>query len=162
MISFFADGRFVRQDRSPHGSSGALEMALAEAFARQSSRVGIGRAIPRDCLTRRSPWTARGIRVPALPCDVSRREQVGALAQNIRSRCGEVQILVDSGRIARGVNFIDIPAELRDEAIRANKTGARTTAANFFAVHAARRMGPDHQHRTGEGMTAGCELAQAH
>ena len=81
-----------------------------------------------------------GAQVLALPCDISRRQQVRNLGEEITTRWGAVQILVNNAGIARAVNFTDMPDDLWDETLKTNLTGAYNCCKVFLpAMMQARR-----------------------
>ena len=114
------------------GGSGGLGQALAEAFAREDTRVVIA-ARNRDRLNRAAEKMAQnGTQVLALPCDISRRDQVRSLGNEIRTRWGDVQILINNAGIARAVNFSDMSDELWDDTLETNLTGAYNCCKVFL------------------------------
>ncbi len=114
------------------GGSGGLGQAFAEAFAREHARVVIA-ARNRERLHAAAEKMARnGTQVLALPCDISRRDQVQRLGEEIKTRCGDVQILVNNAGIARAVSFSDMPDELWDETLETNLTGAYNCCKVFL------------------------------
>lgn len=114
------------------GGSGGLGRALSEAFAREATRVVIA-ARNRDRLNAAAEKMAQnGTQVLALPCDISRRDQVQSLGNEIRTRWGDVQILVNNAGIARAVNFSDMPDDLWDDTLETNLTGAYNCCKVFL------------------------------
>lgn len=114
------------------GGSGGLGQALSEAFAREEARVVIA-ARNRDRLNAAAEKMAQnGAQVLALPCDISRRDQVQSLGNEIRTRWGDVQILVNNAGIARAVNFSDMPDDLWDDTLETNLTGAYNCCKVFL------------------------------
>ena len=114
------------------GGSGGLGEALAEAFAREETRVVIA-ARDRDRLSAASEKMAQnGTQVLALPCDISRRDQVRRLGSAIKSHWGDVQILINNAGIARAVNFSDMPDDLWDDTLETNLTGAYNCCKVFL------------------------------
>ncbi|MGH7852180.1 MAG: SDR family NAD(P)-dependent oxidoreductase, partial [Candidatus Binatia bacterium] len=77
------------------GGSGGLGQALAEAFTREETRVVIAARNPDRLNAAAEKMGQSGAQVLALPCDISRRDQVQSLGQEIRRRWGEVQILIN-------------------------------------------------------------------
>jgi|SRR5687768_665100 NAD(P)-dependent dehydrogenase (short-subunit alcohol dehydrogenase family) len=114
------------------GGSGGLGQALAEAFAREETRVVIA-ARDRDRLNAAAEKMAQNdSQVLALPCDISQRDQVQSLGKEIKTRWGDVQILVNNAGIARAVNFSDMPDALWDETLETNLTGAYNCCKFFL------------------------------
>ena len=113
------------------GGTGGLGQTLAEAFGQRQNRVVII-ARDRDRLHAAAEKMARnGAQVLALPCDISRRDEVCNLEKEITGRWGDVQILINNAGIARAVSFADMPDPLWDETLATNLT-VLTTAAKFF------------------------------
>ena len=114
------------------GGSGGLGQALAEAFARCASRVVIT-ARDAERLGGVAEKIARnGAQVLSLPCDISRRDQVRHLGNEIKQRWGDVDILINNAGIARAVSFSDMPDELWDNTIATNLTGAYNCCKFFL------------------------------
>ncbi len=106
------------------GGSGGLGRVLAQAFARQGSRVVIT-ARSEARLTAAAEEIGRaGGQVLALPCDVTERKQVDDLAAAIGARWGAVQILVNNAGVARAASFLETTDAMWDEILRTNLTGA--------------------------------------
>ena len=114
------------------GGSGGLGQALAEAFATKGSRVIIAARDPERLNTAAEKVARKGAQILALPCDVSRRDQIQSLAQAIKRRWGDVQILINNAGIARAVNFSDMPDDLWDETLETNLTGAYNCCKVFL------------------------------
>lgn len=114
------------------GGSGGLGQALAAAFAREEARVVIA-ARDRDRLNAAAEKMAQnGTQVLALPCDISQRNQVQSLGEEIKTLWGDVQILINNAGIARAVNFSDMPAAVWDETLATNLTGAYNCCKVFL------------------------------
>ena len=114
------------------GGSGGVGAALARGFARQGQRVVIA-ARRREKLQDLADAMAQdGAEVLAIACDVTDREQVKNLADEITERWGAVQILVNNAGIARAVSFSDMPDELWDETLATNLTGAYNCCKVFL------------------------------
>jgi NAD(P)-dependent dehydrogenase (short-subunit alcohol dehydrogenase family) len=123
------------------GGSGGLGQALAEAFAREETRVVIA-ARNRDRLNATAEKMAQnGTQVLALPCDISRRDQVQSLGNEIRTRWGDVQILINNAGIARAVNFSDMPDDLWDDTLETNLTGAYNCCKVFLPPMLQAKLG---------------------
>jgi len=114
------------------GGSGGLGQALAEAFATKGSRVVIAARDQERLRTAADKMARNGAQILALPCDVSRRDQIQSLLQEIKRRWGDVQILINNAGIARAVNFSDMPDDLWDETLETNLTGAYNCCKVFL------------------------------
>jgi NAD(P)-dependent dehydrogenase (short-subunit alcohol dehydrogenase family) len=112
------------------GGSGGLGRALARAFVGRGDRVVIT-ARQEDKLNGAAEAMGGG-KVLALPCDVTRREQVAALGEKIRAQLGAVQILINNAGIARAMKFLDMPDSLWDEILSTNLTGTYNCCKVFL------------------------------
>lgn len=106
------------------GGSGGLGRALAEVFAARGCRVAITARDGKKLAAVADKMTHNGAQILALPCDVSRRDQVESLARELVARWGGVQILINNAGIARAVSFSDMPDDFWDETLAVNLTGA--------------------------------------
>jgi 3-hydroxybutyrate dehydrogenase len=105
------------------GGSGGLGRALGRAFARQGSRVVLA-ARNEAKLTAAAEEIARdGGKVLPLMCDITGKDQVQALADSIRARWGNVQILINNAGVAKAAGFLDMPDSLWEEILKTNLTG---------------------------------------
>jgi NAD(P)-dependent dehydrogenase (short-subunit alcohol dehydrogenase family) len=123
------------------GGSVGLGRALAEAFARQQSRVVITARGPARLNDAAEKLAFNGAQVLALPCDISDRDQVRRLASKIKSHWGEVEILINNAGIARAVSFSDMPDHLWDETLKTNLTGAYNCCKVFLPPMIQARWG---------------------
>jgi NAD(P)-dependent dehydrogenase (short-subunit alcohol dehydrogenase family) len=114
------------------GGSGGLGQALAETFATKGSRVIIAARDQERLNTAAEKMARKGAQILALPCDVSRRDQIRSLAQEIKRRWGDVQILINNAGIARAISFSDMPDDLWDETLATNLTGAYNCCKAFL------------------------------
>jgi NAD(P)-dependent dehydrogenase (short-subunit alcohol dehydrogenase family) len=106
------------------GGSRGLGRCLARAFARQGCRVAI---TSRDAEKLRAAAEEIGepaSAVLALPCDIRHKDQVELMAEELRTRLGPVQVLINNAGIARAVSFLEMTDSLWDETLRTNLTGA--------------------------------------
>jgi NAD(P)-dependent dehydrogenase (short-subunit alcohol dehydrogenase family) len=114
------------------GGSGGLGYALAEAFANQGCRVAIAARHAGPLQATVENLARNGAQVLALPADISRREQVRNLNQEIVARWGAVQILINNAGVARAVNFTDMTDEVWDNILETNLTGAYNCCKAFL------------------------------
>ena len=114
------------------GGSGGLGRALAAAFAAQGCRVALS-ARNRESLQKAVDDLARnGAQVRAIACDVTQRDQVTGLAEQIARQWGAVQILINNAGIARAVSFADMPDGLWDATLATNLTGSYNCCKIFL------------------------------
>ena len=106
------------------GGSGGLGRCLADAFARQKYRVGITSRDPEKLSAAAEEIGEPSFPVLALPCDVRDKTQVESLAQELRTRLGPVQVLINNAGIARAMSFLEMPDSLWEETLETNLTGA--------------------------------------
>jgi NAD(P)-dependent dehydrogenase (short-subunit alcohol dehydrogenase family) len=123
------------------GGGSGIGRAIALAFAAQKSRV---------VLTGRTQATldavAEEIRhtgAEALPriCDVAEKAQVERLKQEISSRLGSVQVLVNNAGIAPAAGFLEMQDDLWNEVLRVNLTGTYNCCKVFLAEMMAAKWG---------------------
>src|SRR5215831_12965652 len=123
------------------GASGGIGRAIAMAFASQKSRVA---------LTGRTQTTLdavaeeiRHIGGEALPriCDITQKAQLERLKEEISSRLGPVQILVNNAGIAPAAGFLEMQDSLWEEVMRINVTGTYNCCKVFLAEMLALKWG---------------------
>ena len=123
------------------GGSGGLGAQLAQAFAAQGCRVALAARNQAKLNAIPEKIALNGGQVLALPCDVTRREQVKRLDGEIRKAWGSVQILINNAGMARAVNFSDMPDDLWDETLAVNLTGAYNSCKAFLPAMIDRKWG---------------------
>jgi NAD(P)-dependent dehydrogenase (short-subunit alcohol dehydrogenase family) len=106
------------------GGSGGLGRVLAQAFARQGSRVVISARSEAKLKAASEEIGRDGGQVLALPCDVTEKKQVDNLAASIRARWGAVQILINNAGVARAASVLETTESMWEEILRTNLTGA--------------------------------------
>src|SRR5262245_47541266 len=123
------------------GAGRGIGRAIALTFAAQKSRVA---------LTGRTQTTldavAEEIRhtgAEALPriCDVTQKTQVERLKQEISSRFGPVQVLVNNVGIAPAASFLEMQDSLWEEVMRINLTGTYNCCKVFLVQMLASKWG---------------------
>jgi NAD(P)-dependent dehydrogenase (short-subunit alcohol dehydrogenase family) len=123
------------------GGSGGLGQALAEAFGRAQNRVVVAARDLNKLHVVAENMARNGAQVLALPCDVSRRDEVRKLEKEITTRWGDVQILINNAGIARAVSFSDMPDDLWDDTLETNLTGAYNCCKVFLPAMVRARWG---------------------
>lgn len=106
------------------GGSGGLGRVLAQAFARQGSRVVISARSAAKLQAAAEEIGRGGGEVLALPCDVTEKKQVEDLAAAIGARWGAVEILINNAGVARAAGILETTETMWDEILRTNLTGA--------------------------------------
>lgn len=114
------------------GGGGGLGRVLASGFAAQDCRVVITGRDPAKLTAAVGELALKRTQILALPCDISRRDQVQNLEREISARLGTVQILINNAGIARAVKFSDMTDELWDETVATNLTGAYNCCKVFL------------------------------
>jgi len=114
------------------GGSGGLGYALAEAFVKTENRVVIAARDENRLQAADERMARNGAQVLALPCDISRRDEVRNLQKEITRHWGDVQILINNAGIARAVSFFDMPDGLWDDTLATNLTGAYNCCKVFL------------------------------
>jgi NAD(P)-dependent dehydrogenase (short-subunit alcohol dehydrogenase family) len=115
------------------GGSRGLGLALAREFGRLGARLAIcGRNA--DALRRAGEdLLARGVDAAAVPCDVTRREDVEALVRSVVDRYGRIDVLVNNAGII----------EVGPLATMTPEDFERAMATNFWpALHATLAVAP--------------------
>ncbi len=115
------------------GGGSGIGRAIALAFAAQKSRVAItGRTqATLDAVAEEIRRTG----AEAFPriCDVTQKAQVETLRQEISSRFGPVQVLVNNAGIAPAAGFLEMQDSLWEEVMRVNLTGTYNCCKVFLA-----------------------------
>lgn len=123
------------------GGSGGLGRALAHAFVRQGHRVILTARSEDKLKAAVELLSSGGAEVLALPCDVTDRKQVEGLAETIRARWGNVQVLVNNAGVAKAAAFVEMPDSLWDESIKTNLTGTYYCCKVFLPAMIEARWG---------------------
>ena len=123
------------------GAGSGIGRAIALAFAAQKSRVAlIGRTqATLDAVAEEIRRTG----AEAFPriCDVTQKAQVERLKQEISSRFGPVQVLVNNVGIAPAAGFLEMQDSLWEEVMRVNLTGTYNCCKVFLAEMLASKWG---------------------
>jgi NAD(P)-dependent dehydrogenase (short-subunit alcohol dehydrogenase family) len=123
------------------GGGSGIGRAIALAFAAQKSRVAItGRTqATLDAVAEEIRRTG----AEAFPriCDVTQKAQVETLRQEISSRFGPVQVLVNNAGIAPAAGFLEMQDSLWEEVMRVNLTGTYNCCKVFLAEMLASNWG---------------------
>jgi NAD(P)-dependent dehydrogenase (short-subunit alcohol dehydrogenase family) len=123
------------------GSGSGIGRAIALAFAAQGSRVALtGRTQAKlDAVAEEIRRTG----AQAFPriCDVTQKAQVETLKQEISSRLGPVQVLVNNAGIAPAAGFLEMQDSLWEEVMRVNLNGTYNSCKIFLAEMLAAKWG---------------------
>jgi NAD(P)-dependent dehydrogenase (short-subunit alcohol dehydrogenase family) len=116
------------------GGSGGLGRALALAFAQDGNHVIISGRHEQALQNAAAEIGRDGLSVDYFLCDVTRKEHVENLANNIRERLGTVQVLINNAGVARAASFLEMPGSLWEEIINTNLTGTYNCCRVFLAT----------------------------
>ena len=114
------------------GGSGGLGRSLASAFAHAGSAVCICGRDQARLAEAQQVIASAGNNVLVLPCDVTDRVQVAALAREVERQLGNAQILINNAGIARAMSFLATPDDFWDQTIQTNLTGAYNCTKAFL------------------------------
>ncbi|MNR94182.1 putative ketoacyl reductase [compost metagenome] len=81
------------------GGSRGLGLLMAEEFARQGARIAICARDTLELDRARQRLEAMGAEVLAIPCDVSRQDQVESMVAEVEERYGRIDVLVNNAGI---------------------------------------------------------------
>jgi NAD(P)-dependent dehydrogenase (short-subunit alcohol dehydrogenase family) len=84
---------------------------------------------------------ALGRRAPAIPLDVSKEDEVEAVARRVLAEFGRVDILVNNAAVAAPGSFLDVPVRRWDLVLNVNLRGAYLCARAFLPSMIERRSG---------------------
>lgn len=85
------------------GGSRGLGLVMARELVREGARLAICARDEAELERARKDLLDRGAEVLAVPCDVTEREQVNQMVQAVRSRFGQIDVLINNaGTIAVG------------------------------------------------------------
>jgi NAD(P)-dependent dehydrogenase (short-subunit alcohol dehydrogenase family) len=105
------------------GGSGGLGRALGRAFAAHGSRVVLAARSEAKLKTAAEEIGRDGGNVLALTCDITVKDEVQRLAESIRARWGNVQILVNNAGVAKAAGFLEMSDSLWEDILKTNLTG---------------------------------------
>jgi NAD(P)-dependent dehydrogenase (short-subunit alcohol dehydrogenase family) len=116
------------------GGSGGLGRVLARAFAQDGNHVIISGRHEQALQNAAAEIGRDGLSVDYFLCDVTRKEHVENLANNIRERLGTVQVLINNAGVARAASFLEMPGSLWEEILTTNLTGTYNCCRVFLAT----------------------------
>jgi NAD(P)-dependent dehydrogenase (short-subunit alcohol dehydrogenase family) len=123
------------------GGGSGIGRAIALAFAAQKSRVAItGRTQATLDAVAEEIRHAGAAALPRMS-DVTQKTQVETLRQEISTRFGPVQVLVNNAGIAPAAGFVEMQDSLWEEVMRVNLTGTYNCCKVFLAEMLASNWG---------------------
>jgi NAD(P)-dependent dehydrogenase (short-subunit alcohol dehydrogenase family) len=123
------------------GASGGIGRAIALAFATQGSHVTVTGRTQATLETVAEEIRRTGVEAFSRICDVTQKAQVERLKQEISSRFGPVQVLVNNVGIAPAAGFLEMQDSLWEEVMRVNLTGTYNCCKVFLAEMMASKWG---------------------
>lgn len=81
------------------GGSRGLGFALAREFAHRGARIAICARDPEELRRAAADLNKTEVEVMAVPCDISRREQVEAMVSQVMRRFGRIDVLVNNAGV---------------------------------------------------------------
>ena len=128
------------------GIGRAIAIALAQAGVDVVCTARSTEAQPHKVLPGTIEDTARrvralGRRAPAIPLDVSKEDEVEAVARRVLGEFGRVDIMVNNAAIAAPGSFLEVPVRRWDLVLNVNLRGAYLCARAFLPSMIERRSG---------------------
>lgn len=105
------------------GGSRGIGRSIALALAAQGSHVVITGRTQVTLDTVAEEIARHGAKALPLSCDVTSRQEVEALKNEIASRLGTVHILINNAGVAPAVGFLEMEDRLWEEVLKVNLTG---------------------------------------
>jgi NAD(P)-dependent dehydrogenase (short-subunit alcohol dehydrogenase family) len=123
------------------GGGRGIGRAIALAFAAQGSQVAITGRTQKALAAVEAEIQLCGSRAVSRTCDVTQKRDVEQLKQDIQSRLGTVQVLVNNVGIAPAAAFLEMEDSLWEEVLRVNLTGTYNCCKVFLPDMAASGWG---------------------
>ena len=128
------------------GIGRAIAIALAQAGAdvvctARSTETQPHKVLPGTIEDTTRRVQALGRRASAIPLDVSKEEEVEAVARRVLAEFGRVDILVNNAAIAAPGSFLEVPVRRWDLVLNVNLRGAYLCARAFLPSMIERRSG---------------------
>ncbi len=105
------------------GGSRGIGRSIALAFAAQGSHVVITSRTQASLDAVAQEIRRLGAKAIPLTCDITRKENVEALRDEITSRLGTVQLLINNAGVAPAASFLEMDDRLWEEVLKVNLTG---------------------------------------
>lgn len=123
------------------GGSGGLGRALALGFAQAGNRVVLSGRKRQALQNAAAEIGGSGRQVDYFVCDVTSKDQVENLAEEIRRQVGPVQVLVNNAGVARAAAFLEMPDSMWEEILQTNLTGTYYCCKAFLPPMIESRWG---------------------
>jgi NAD(P)-dependent dehydrogenase (short-subunit alcohol dehydrogenase family) len=106
------------------GSSSGMGKAIAEATGEHGATVIISSNDAEECKKIALEFSEKGILAYSFPCDVSKKEEIKAIIEEILIKFGRIDILVSCVGVAVPKSFLDISANDFDKTMEINLQSA--------------------------------------
>ncbi len=106
------------------GSSSGMGKAIAEALGQHGATVIISSNDNVSCELVLAEFQEKGIKGFAIPCDVSKKEDIENLYQNAIEKVGKIDILVSCVGLAKVGSFMEINSEIFEKTMQVNLQSA--------------------------------------
>jgi NAD(P)-dependent dehydrogenase (short-subunit alcohol dehydrogenase family) len=93
------------------GSTSGMGKAIAEILGLNGATVIISSNDEKECIATQTAFQNKGIQAFAIPCDVSKKEEIDALVFESEKKAGTIDILVNCVGIAIPGSFLDIDSD---------------------------------------------------
>lgn len=106
------------------GSTSGMGKAIAEILGLHGATVIISSNDEKGCFATQTEFKNKGINALAIPCDVSKKEEIEALVSESEKKAGAIAILVNCVGIAISGSFLDIDSEKFEKTMQINLENA--------------------------------------
>lgn len=106
------------------GSTSGMGKAIAEILGLHGATVIISSNDEKGCFATQTEFKNKGINALAIPCDVSKKEEIEALVSESEKKAGAIAILVNCVGIAISGSFLDIDFEKFEKTMQINLENA--------------------------------------
>ncbi|MFV5703685.1 SDR family NAD(P)-dependent oxidoreductase [Flavobacterium sp. XS2P12] len=106
------------------GASSGMGKAIAEIIGLHGATVIISSNDEKECIATQTAFQNKGIKAFAIPCDVSKKEEIDALVFQGEEKAGTIAILINCVGIAIPGSFLDIDSENFEKTMQINLENA--------------------------------------
>lgn len=106
------------------GSSSGMGKAIAELLGIHGATVIVSSNDEQGCLATQKEFQDNEIKAIAIPCDVSKKENIDALVLETKEKAGEIDILIHCVGIAIPGSFLEIDTESFEKTMQINLQSA--------------------------------------
>jgi 3-oxoacyl-[acyl-carrier protein] reductase len=123
------------------GGGRGIGRALAEAFAAEGCKVAVTARTEQEIAAAAAAIEAAGGRALAVPCDVSDKASVAAMAAEVQERLGPPEILINNAGYASFQPFMELELEEWQRTLDVNLTGIFLCSRAFLPDMIQRESG---------------------